>query len=102
PNALEAQMRKISGEFSDAPFLRKAQAFAVPQSPDFVGAGDFNADGHQDVVVTGRGQNRLWFLVGDGHGNFVTTQSIELSGAVTAFVTGDINRADGLTDVIFG
>jgi hypothetical protein len=42
----------------------------------------------------------LYLLRGDGHGGFAAATSIELPGGVTALATGEINRADGLTDII--
>jgi CSLREA domain-containing protein len=83
-------------------FLPEARAFYVPEAPDFIGTGDFNADGHWDIVSARRGGNALWFLPGDGHGGFGTPQRISLSGNVTALVTGEINRPDGLTDIAVG
>ena len=49
-----------------------------------------------------RGGNRLYFLLGDGHGQFGDAKEIVLNGSITAFVTGEINRADGLTDIVVG
>ncbi|HUK31438.1 MAG TPA: VCBS repeat-containing protein, partial [Candidatus Acidoferrum sp.] len=83
-------------------FLPQARAFYVPEAPDFIGAGDFNADGHWDIVAAHRGSNALWFLPGDGHGGFGAAQRIGLLGNVTALVTGEMNRADGLTDIAVG
>ncbi len=83
-------------------FLPDAKVFSVPEQPDFIGVGDFNADGHWDIVVARRGSNALWFLLGDGHGNFSAPQRLQLSGVVTALITGEINRADGLNDIVIG
>jgi hypothetical protein len=55
PNSPEAQQRRSSGVFTDAPFLSPARVFAVSNVPDFLGAGDFDADGHWDVVCGMRG-----------------------------------------------
>src|SRR5438067_1238179 len=48
PNAPEAQERRTRGEFTDAAFLSPTSVFAFPVAPDFIGTGDFDADGHQD------------------------------------------------------
>ncbi|HET9787320.1 MAG TPA: VCBS repeat-containing protein, partial [Pyrinomonadaceae bacterium] len=100
PNTPEANQRKLTGESSGAPFLSPAHLFETPFAPDFLGAGDFNADGHWDVVLAARGIGFLSVLSGDGRGNFGETKKIGLPGTVTAVITGEINRADGLTDVI--
>jgi hypothetical protein len=83
-------------------FLPEAQVFDLPEAPDFLGVGDFNADGHWDIVAARRGGTALYFLLGDGRGGFAAAQRVELPGNVTAMTTGEINRADGLTDIVVG
>src|SRR6266700_5227973 len=51
PNSPETQQRRAQGQFTDAPFLSPARVFEAPIVADFVGAGDFDGDGHWDVVV---------------------------------------------------
>ena len=102
PNTSQAQRRKAEGQFTDAPFLSAAKVFELPQAPDFVGAGDFDANGHQDLIVASRGSNALFILEGDGQAGFGATKRIELPGAVTALATGEVNRADGLEDIVVG
>ena len=100
PNSPEALRRKNAGEFTDAPFVSPATLFELSEPPDFMGAGDFDADGHQDIVIGSRGRNALSFLLGDGGGGFSEPRQLELSGGVTALVAGDINRRDGLDDLV--
>ena len=102
PNTPEARQRKAGGTFTDAPFLSPARAFQTPQPVDFIGCGDFDADGHWDVVTAARGGNILYFFLGDGRGNLSAARQVDLRGQVTALVTGEINRADGLTDIVVG
>ncbi len=102
PNAPEAQQRKADGTFTDAPFLSPAGVFANPVAADFIGAGDFDGDSHWDVVTASKTRRSLFLFSGDGHGAFAATQEIALPGTVTALTTGEINRADGLTDVVVG
>ncbi|HEX3086578.1 MAG TPA: hypothetical protein VHP99_18730, partial [Pyrinomonadaceae bacterium] len=102
PNSPEARERRARGEFTDAPFRSAAGAFMVPEAADFVGAGDFDADGHWDVVAARRGGNALYFLRGDGRGNLARAERIQLPGALTVLVTGEMNRRDGLTDIVVG
>lgn len=85
-----------------APFLSNAKVFVVPATPDFVAAGDFDADGHWDVVAARRGEAALYFLHGDGRGNLGRPEQIKLDAAVTALDTSDVNRRDGLTDIVVG
>ena len=81
-------------------FLPDARTFDLPERPDFLGVGDFNADGHWDIVAASRGGSALYFLLGDGHGGFSAAQQVSLPGVVTAMTTGETNRADGLTDIV--
>ncbi|MBI3951809.1 MAG: hypothetical protein HY314_15275 [Acidobacteria bacterium] len=41
---------------SVSPFLPEARAFGVPEAPEFLGTGDFDADGHWDVVTAALGE----------------------------------------------
>ena len=78
PNAPEAKQRKSNGTFTDAPFLSPAQITAAPVAPDFIGAGDFDADGHWDVVAASKTRSSLFLFSGDGHGGFATAQEVAL------------------------
>lgn len=102
PNSPEAQQRKARGEFSKSPFLSQASVFEVPEAPDLLGTGDFDADGHADVIAAARGSDKLYFLPGDARGGLGRAQPIELPGRVTALEIGEINRAEGLPDVVVG
>jgi hypothetical protein len=102
PNSPEAKQRKARGEFTEAPFLSPAQTVALTEAADFLGAGDFDADGHWDVLVATRGSNTLQLLPGNGRGRFARARQITVEGNVTALTTGEINRADGLADVAVG
>ncbi len=87
PNSPEAQQRKQRGEFTDAPFISPARVFTVPEKPEFIGTGDFNADGHADIALCARGSNLLFMLLGDGAGNFGYVKAVPLSGRVTMMTT---------------
>jgi hypothetical protein len=102
PNSPTAQQRRLGGAFTDAPFLSPASTFELPVAPDFMGAGDLNGDGHQDVVIAVRGGELLYLLPGDGQGSFGPDEGIPLPGGVTAMAVGEINRRDGLEDVAVG
>ncbi len=83
-----------------SPFFVQSRVFDTPGAPQFIVAGDFDADGHQDVVSTETGGSALTLLSGDGRGEFATARRVELHGSVTAMVAGDVNRIDGLADII--
>ena len=102
PNAPEAKQRRANGTFTDAPFLSPARVFGGPEPADFIGAGDFDADSHWDVVTASRQSAFLTLLSGDGNGGFAHVKRIPLPGAVTAMTVGEVNRRDGLNDVVVG
>lgn len=96
------QRRKAANPRADMPFLSPGRIHPIETAADFIGAGDFDADGHWDVVTATRGANVLVWLPGDGRGGFGEMRKVNLSGGVTALTTGEINRVDGLTDVVVG
>ena len=96
-----APASRVNRDLSDSPFL-EPHSFEVSDAPDFIGAGDFDADGHFDVVVASRDSEKLRLMSGDAHGGFQHTKDIALPGRVTAMAVGDINRRDGLADIIVG
>lgn len=102
PDTPEARARKANGTFTDAPFLSPGQTFELSVSPDFLEVGDFNADGHFDVVAAARGGNALHLIAGDGRMSLREAQTLDLPGTVTALASGEANRADGITDLIVG
>ncbi len=83
-------------------FLPVARILTVPEPPDFIGVGDFDADGHWDIVTAHLGSNAMYFLRGDGRGGFASPVRVALAGSITAFTTGEMNRADGLMDIALG
>src|SRR6185295_12905363 len=70
--------------------------------PDFLAVGDFDADGDLDAVAAARGGNRLQLFEGDGRGALASSQFRELPGSITALAAGEINRPDGLVDLVIG
>lgn len=101
-NSPEARQRKAEGTFTESPFLSPASVFGLPERADFLGAGDFDADGHRDIVAARRGGVNLYLMAGNGRGSFDLVKSIDLPGKVTAMVVGEINRRDGLDDIVVG
>lgn len=83
-----------------APFLRDARLFSAPLIPDFLRAGDFDADGHHDLVLGAAGGRRLALLRGDGRGGFEPAGDMQLPGALVHLASGDVNRRDGLPEIL--
>jgi len=99
PTTEGARRRKAEGTFSDVPFLSPGHTVDVDSAPDFIETGDFDADGHQDIVLASREDGSLFFMAGDGTGKFKSTEALVLPGRVTALASGDVNRRDGLSDL---
>ena len=88
------------GEPAGEPFLPVSRVFEVAQRPDVVGAGDFDSDGRFDVVVGSLGGTTLALHRGDGRGGLADAERVELGGRLTAMAVGEVNRRDGLADVV--
>jgi CSLREA domain-containing protein len=76
-----------------------AETFSLPVIPDFVEAGDFDADGHMDLLVASRRSRHLYLLPGDGAGAFGTPMDVTLGGLPTALVAGQIGPLDQYPDI---
>ncbi len=77
-----------------------SRLLAVPLAPTFLATGDFDADGHADLVLTAPGAHTLSWFRGNGQGAFTPMPALPLPGAVTTLLAGEVNRSDGLADVI--
>lgn len=85
------------GRFPD-PFLPEANLIKLPAAPDFIGTGDFNRDGANDIVTAASGDDKLFLLLGNEAGEFKIS-SFELPGRVTAMMTGMIDPLDNQFDI---
>ncbi|HET8948840.1 MAG TPA: hypothetical protein VFQ07_17815 [Candidatus Polarisedimenticolia bacterium] len=85
-----------------SPFLPEARLFPASEIPDVLRAGDFDGDGHLDLLVGAAQGHRLALLPGDGKGGFAPAAFMRLPGALTSLVTGEVNRRDGLPEILAG
>jgi uncharacterized repeat protein (TIGR01451 family) len=83
-----------------SPFLVAANVLAIYSAPQFMAAGDFDADGHADLITCEIGATSLGFLKGDGRGGLEAGRALDLPGKVTAITVADVNRMDGLADIV--
>ena len=85
-----------------SPFGAVVSSTRSTVAPDCLAAGDFDNDGHRDVVAGALGAERIALLPGNGHGAFTDERSVQLPGRLTALASGDVNRRDGLADIAVG
>lgn len=97
PGLARAPQSRAAATFAATPTLLE-----LPGAPDFLFAGDFNADGRADLVAAARGGEALWFLPGDGAGGFGAPETLELPGQLSALTAGELYRQDGLADLAVG
>ena len=87
---------------ADQPFQPSVCWTELPEAPDFLETGDFDADGHWDVILAAGGSEAFWFVAGKGGGAFDPPTSFEIPGALTALASGDFGFRDGRADLILG
>lgn len=86
----------------EQPFHPETRTYPLAFTPHWAAVGDWNADGFFDLVVAAEGVAKLQWLAGDGTGRLGTGGIIPLEGPVTAFLSQEVNRRDGLEDLILG
>ena len=100
PNTLEAKAKRAADGSIVSKFVAPARVHSTVANPDFLVAGDFSADGHLDLLVATIGRAELGLHLGDGLGSFSPSSVIRLPGQLTALTSGEVNRRDGLADVV--
>lgn len=100
PHSPEARQRQAQGGVVGAPFLPTDRVLALAAPPDFLFAGDFDADGNVDLAVATRGGTTIGLHRGDGRGGFREPEAIEVSGQIIGLAAGDIGQRDGLADLV--
>jgi len=72
----------------------------LPMHPDFLVAGDFDADGHGDLALAERHGAGILVVAGDGKGNLVPGKTLLQDHRIEALLAADVNRCDGLADLV--
>lgn len=103
PNAPEAREAVEAGVIpAGAPFHSSVNEIHTPVTPDFLVAGDFDRDSNPDLAVARAGDEAIYLLPGDGRGGFGAPRAISVPGTVTTLAIGDVNRPDGLKELLAG
>jgi CSLREA domain-containing protein len=101
PTRPETIQSIIQGEYPD-PFLAEAAVLWTPEMPEFVAAGDFDRDGHLDIITGARGSGALYLLAGDGNQGFHEPRAVPLPGLLTTMAVGQKTQTDSWADVVVG
>jgi hypothetical protein len=81
--------------------FQPAVEYATGAGPWALAVGDFNGDGHLDVVTANDGAETVSLLLGKGDGTFKPSLSYKTGGKSVAVAVADVN-GDGKLDVIVG
>jgi hypothetical protein len=86
------------GDFTPAPKSPLSLGEARPEAITF---GDFNNDGHLDLVTANGSEMNLALLIGNGNGTFLEPLFLYVGGKPFAVATGDFD-GDGNLDLVVG
>lgn len=88
----------VGGAIGTGSFLNET-AYATGSGPFEMITGDFNSDGHADVVTVDRLDATVSLLLGDGAGGLSAARSFTVGANATYVTTGDLNN-DGNLDLV--
>ena len=103
PSGPEARRRRAKEDIDPRalpPFRVAGPGIDLPAPADLAGAGDFDNDGHLDLVVAAEGGRTLLLLKGDGRGGFADPVGRSLPGRLHRMVVGEMNHPDSLADIV--
>jgi parallel beta-helix repeat protein len=78
---------------------QRIHAATVSLLIDFLVSGDFNSDGHFDLLAASRSGQLTW-LFGNGRGSFDQAKEQTIGYKISGLATADLNQRDGLADVL--
>src|SRR5262245_32610980 len=88
-----------SGPRGVDPFFPPIDLGSLPVVPDVLASGDFDNDGRLDLVAAAGGGRSLQLISVEGT-SATPGPRIDLPGPLTALAVGEVNKADGLQDIV--
>ncbi len=79
--------------------LEDASTYTVASGTSDVTTGDFNGDGHSDLVIANSGSDNVSILLGNGSGGFGSATDYSVGNNPRSVDTGDFNN-DGILDLV--
>ena len=84
------------------PFAQPQNRIKLSVRPAFFVVADVTLDGHLDLLFASAGSDHLLRRDGDGEGGFAPPVMHRLPGRITLLETGDMDRGDGVIDLLIG
>ncbi|MCZ6757113.1 MAG: hypothetical protein O7C39_02415, partial [Bacteroidetes bacterium] len=100
--SIEALDRLRKGETTQNPFLDEIRVWTIPIEPAFLASGDFNDDGHIDLVAASEAGREMYWFFGTGNGSFAEPSRVEIDGNITVLKAGEFGRKNGLAELLVG
>jgi CSLREA domain-containing protein/uncharacterized repeat protein (TIGR01451 family) len=97
PSSALSQALIRAGQYPPG-FMADAVSLELPVAPELMAAGDFDHDGHADLVVAQRGDNAVYLMRGNAAGLGMPEKLAQVAG-VDAIVAGHIDQPDGFADL---
>jgi hypothetical protein len=92
--------RTAAGRAEIVPFSPKPLVEPLEMYPDLLAVGDLDADTVPDIVIASPGADRIELFNLTPDGALKKSRSVKLKGGVTALAIGEVNRRDGLPDLV--
>jgi len=100
PHRPEARAARLAGDLPSSPFLSPERVIEIEVRPDFLVAGDFDRDGHLDIVLAEEGGEVVYLVTGDGALGLSAPRARAMGGRITSLISGEIHRPDGFADLV--
>jgi CSLREA domain-containing protein len=101
PTKPETIQSIIQRDYPD-PFLSETAVLSTPEAPEFLATGDFDRDGHLDIIAGTRGSGALYLLAGDENHGFQEPRAVPLPGVLTTMTARQKTQGDSWAALVVG